>query len=237
MNSELDPTIQTGLVSYYTVNQGIAAGTNTGLIPLIDQKGTNNGMLTNFALTGSSSNYVAQNSSVVLLPLQWLSFTAQRKDDKVILSWVTANEQNTKDFIIQHSTNGVDWNPIGTLGAANNSTITKNYSYVHSSPVTGMNFYRLQQRDADGHSSFSTIRLIKLTVDKAIFVVINNRVTRGMLQVQVNKSAVLSLYNIDARLLYKKQVSAGTEWIDLSHYTKGIYFLKADQQVVEIVVQ
>jgi hypothetical protein len=237
MNSELDPTSQTGLVSYYTVNQGIAAGSNTGLIPLPDQKGTNNGTLTNFALTGSSSNYVAQNSSVVVLPLQWLSFTVQRQNNNVVLNWSTASEQNTKDFIIQHSINSVDWHSIATLPATNNSDVTKNYSYLHSTPVTGMNFYRLQQRDIDDRSSYSSICSIKLSADKAAFVVINNPAIKGMLQVQVNKAALLSLYDAEARMLYQKQVSAGTEWIDVSRYRTGIYLLKADKQVVKIVVQ
>ncbi|HSZ87680.1 MAG TPA: LamG domain-containing protein, partial [Puia sp.] len=62
MNAEIDPTTQTGLVSYYNMDQGIAAGTNTGLTTLVDQKGNNNGTLTNMALTSSTSNFVVQNS-------------------------------------------------------------------------------------------------------------------------------------------------------------------------------
>jgi hypothetical protein len=77
MNTELDPTTQTGLVSYYNVNQGSASGTNTGLATLIDQNGNNNGALTSFSLSGAGSNFVTQNSGMFVLPLQWLSFTAQ----------------------------------------------------------------------------------------------------------------------------------------------------------------
>jgi hypothetical protein len=53
-------TVPTGLVAYYQFNQGMAGGSNTGLTNLPDQSGNGyNGTLTNFALTGTSSNWVS----------------------------------------------------------------------------------------------------------------------------------------------------------------------------------
>ncbi|MBC7643037.1 MAG: LamG domain-containing protein, partial [Flavobacterium sp.] len=50
---------QTGLVAYYKFNQGTASATNTGINTLTDSSGNaNNGTLTNFALIGSTSNWV-----------------------------------------------------------------------------------------------------------------------------------------------------------------------------------
>ena len=106
MNTELNPATQTGLVSYYTFDQGIAAGTNTGLTTVIDQSGNNNGTLTNFSLTGSSNNFVAQNPGITL-PVTIISFTAEKVANSVLLQWSTASEENTKDFTIQHTTGNV----------------------------------------------------------------------------------------------------------------------------------
>lgn len=51
---------QTGLVSYYKFNQGIDSVNNSTLTTLTDASGNNNnGTLTNFALSGSTSNWVA----------------------------------------------------------------------------------------------------------------------------------------------------------------------------------
>ena len=59
MNQELCGT-PTGLVAYYRFNQGTAGGNNSGLTTLNDLSGNNyNGTLSNFALNGSSSNWVA----------------------------------------------------------------------------------------------------------------------------------------------------------------------------------
>ena len=50
---------ETGLVTYYNFNQGIAGGDNTGETSLIDQTSNgNNGILNNFTLKGSTSNWV-----------------------------------------------------------------------------------------------------------------------------------------------------------------------------------
>jgi len=50
---------QNGLAAYYNYNQGTAGGTNTGITTITDLSGNgNSGILTNFALTGTTSNFV-----------------------------------------------------------------------------------------------------------------------------------------------------------------------------------
>ncbi|MCB9230998.1 MAG: T9SS type A sorting domain-containing protein [Bacteroidia bacterium] len=57
-NNELCP-IPAGLVAYYRFNQGVAGGNNAGQTTLTDLSGNNyHGTLMNFALNGSSSNWV-----------------------------------------------------------------------------------------------------------------------------------------------------------------------------------
>ena len=48
-----------GLLAYYQFNQGVAGGNNAGLTTLTDVLGTSNGTLQNFALSGTSSNWIA----------------------------------------------------------------------------------------------------------------------------------------------------------------------------------
>ncbi|MDB4088147.1 T9SS type A sorting domain-containing protein [Flavobacteriales bacterium] len=52
----------TSLKAYYKLNQGTAGGTNTTVTSATDDAGTNNGTLTNFALTGATSNWVTGKS-------------------------------------------------------------------------------------------------------------------------------------------------------------------------------
>ena len=57
MNTEFC-TLPAGLVAYYKFNQGAVLGNNTGLTTLNEEVAGNNGTLQNFALLGTTSNWV-----------------------------------------------------------------------------------------------------------------------------------------------------------------------------------
>jgi len=64
MNNTI-PTAQSGLLMSYDFNQGVAGATNTSVTALPDLSGNAyNGTLTNFSLTGSTSNWVSSSASV-----------------------------------------------------------------------------------------------------------------------------------------------------------------------------
>ncbi len=57
MNCDVAPS--SNLIAYYRFNEGTIGGTNTSMTNVIDYSGNNNcGVLTNFALTGGTSNFV-----------------------------------------------------------------------------------------------------------------------------------------------------------------------------------
>ncbi|NOZ35672.1 MAG: T9SS type A sorting domain-containing protein [Chlorobi bacterium] len=59
MNVEIDPQ-SAGLIAYYNFNRGIATGDNTSITYVPDMTNNNyHGMLNNFTLTGSNSNFVS----------------------------------------------------------------------------------------------------------------------------------------------------------------------------------
>lgn len=56
--------VDTNLICFYNCNEGVAGGTNTSVTLLPDQSGPYNGTLVNFALTGSSSNWVQSAATI-----------------------------------------------------------------------------------------------------------------------------------------------------------------------------
>ena len=61
---------RTGLVAYHNFDHGTAGGSNTGVTVSADSSGSNNnGTLTGFALTGSTSNWVAGKSLTACYPV------------------------------------------------------------------------------------------------------------------------------------------------------------------------
>lgn len=60
---------ESGLLAYYNFNQGIAGGNNATITTVTDKTANAlNGTLTNFAKTGSSSNFVLASTSKLLIP-------------------------------------------------------------------------------------------------------------------------------------------------------------------------
>jgi hypothetical protein len=237
MNSELDPALQTGLVSYYNANQGSASGTNTGFITLPDQKGNNNGTLTNFSLSGASSNFVTQNSGMFVLPLKWISFNGQKQNNNVLLQWSTASELNTNDFEIEHSVDSKEWKRIGSVLAVNSSGI-HNYSYTDAIPVRGTNYYRIRQNDWDGKYGYSEIRTVKMNDVVRSFEVIGNPVINKSLRIQITAAIrqSVTLSSGDGKLLWKKDLSPGIHAINLPNLAKGIYILSNGSYGEKLVV-
>ena len=93
----------------------------------------------------------------VLLPVSGLTLKAE--DNK--LSWHTLTEKNTDKFLVEKSSDNVNWNVIGTVKATGNSDTRKNYSYTDkvSSPKS---FYRIVSVDNDGKLYYSNVAVVKL---------------------------------------------------------------------------
>ncbi|RZK36053.1 MAG: T9SS type A sorting domain-containing protein [Hymenobacter sp.] len=160
---------ETGLVANYTFNSGNNAADNSGLKTAIDATPNNlHGVLTNFDLTNSTSNYVA--SAVVILPIHLTSFSAAKNGTTSLLSWTTASEQDFKSFIIESSADGKSFAPIGNVAAARNSNATTSYSFTDFKPLAGNNYYRLQLADADGKTSYSKTMVVKFPATAVISV-------------------------------------------------------------------
>lgn len=106
--------------------------------------------------TGTFSPFsIAETGSV--LPVKWSYFKTRKINNEVEISWGTENEQNSSHFIVEHSTNGQQWNTISTVNAAGTSTALIRYVRTHKNPVLGKNFYRIKQVDLDGGFNYTPI--------------------------------------------------------------------------------
>jgi hypothetical protein len=96
--------------------------------------------------------------SIVLLPVELLSFTAQKQNtNQVLVAWETASEKNNAYFIVEKSTNGTTFFEVAKVLGRSNSTSLQKYNLTDYNPFVGMNYYRLKQVDIDGTVSYSKI--------------------------------------------------------------------------------
>ncbi|HVZ55755.1 MAG TPA: LamG-like jellyroll fold domain-containing protein [Chitinophagaceae bacterium] len=238
MNREVDPTSAdaSNLVAYYTFDQDIATGTNTGVVTVIDQKGTNNATLSNFAMTGSTSNFVSQNNTLVVLPVQLVSFAGRKVAGGIRLDWSTASEQNALDFSVERSADGHTWNSLGTVPAAGNSTILQSYSFLDAAPLPGKNFYRLRLIDVDGKFTYSRVLIILTDQGQGSYSLQSTYITNRLLQVTAREPVVLQLYSVDGKLIWSRALPVGYQAIPLSLPAGGIYILKGGSTTKKLFI-
>jgi hypothetical protein len=216
--------------------RGINIAANTNFIGIDEFRITPNtpGLLTALDVDNINATNFRVGST---LPLHWLQFTATMQETAVILEWRTANEQGTKDFVVQHYIDGRGWQNIGTVMAAGNYSSEQVYSFQHNSPATGLNAYRLLQRDADGRGSYSRVVTVNVKTADEGFSVYPNPATGGKVQIKLKGPAVVSVYNSIGIFMLKKQLPAGVSILDLSSLTKGVYTLTVKDRDQVLLLQ
>lgn len=197
-------------------------------------------LFSGFVLNGSSQDFAVMRvySDISVLPVNLLNFNAIKKNNTVLLSWITASEQNNKGFEIQRSSDGNNFTSVGWVNGRGNSSIQNHYFFTDIAPAKGNNFYRLKQIDFDGRNKLSDIQKVNLetTVN---FTVYPNPV-KNTAQVHLNENAAtIKLLDISGKELWCKEDSraAVTITLPLQYFSSGIYLLQVTNNSGEAVTK
>lgn len=123
------------------------------------------GYVLQFNSLPSFSSFYFAKSGLSTLPLQLLSFTGNLNGGAALLNWTTSNEVNTKNFEVERSTDGSNYDKIGTVAANGNSTTAINYSHTDNEVATlssSVIYYRLKMTDRDENFTYSNVITVSL---------------------------------------------------------------------------
>lgn len=188
-----------------------------------------------FPVTGFSG-FIVQTLAFTL-PVSWQSFEAVQQGRNTLLSWTTASEENSREFLVQHSRNGSDWSTLATVAAAGTSSSARAYQYIHTAPLKGRNYYRIIQTDMDGRRGISAVKSVNY-ISAAGLQVLVNPAQEGKLQVLITDGPKsVQLYNVQGQLLLRQQLLPGSHSIDVSGLAAGQYILKAGGITEKIMIQ
>jgi type IX secretion system substrate protein/beta-propeller repeat-containing protein len=163
-----------GTMLYDYPSPKITISNHAGINDTVSVSGTSHSM--NFPTTPGSYSPNKLNSiadqpvffkvtCVVANPLavEIISFSGMNDGNNNILHWSTTSEINNNYFTILKSNNGIDFDSIGTVKGASNSSQILNYAFTDIKAFTGVNYYQLKQTDYNGHNSFSKIIAVNNT--------------------------------------------------------------------------
>lgn len=227
------------LEAYFPFEEGAAGGNNTALTTTNDySSNANHGTLTNMTLTGTASNFIDAGKGTPncsgIVPIEWISFSATAKEERVLLEWKVATEIEVEGYEVQRSRDSKNWEHLDFVAGAGNSTETLTYNYEDQNPLRGANYYRLKQMDFDGSFSYSVIRTVNFGDLEEIPVQVFPVPTRDILFINTPlegfEDAKLYINDLNGRTLWTgKASSTSTEntWqLDVSNFSKGVYFLQ-----------
>jgi len=170
--------------------------------------------------------------SGLILPVKWLSFTAENKDNKeVALAWETLNENNNRHFIVEKSRDALNFVPVTTVPAVGNSTVPVAYNATDALPYFEQSYYRIKQVDLNGNFGYSQVR--QVWVEPAAGVNVSS--WPGHISIELNSNetvlAQLHLVNLQGEEVWSasQMVNEGVNEIRVSTFqiSPGLFFLKA----------
>lgn len=133
-------------------------------IRLTISDGTKGGCGNDFAIDDIN---ISQCPSGGTAPVEFLDITARQKGSGVSIDWSTSQEFNSSSFEIEKSADGNNnWSFVGTVRAAGNSSLVRNYNLYDPRPLSGFNFYRIKQIDKDGQFKYSKTVNVKINSSK-----------------------------------------------------------------------
>jgi hypothetical protein len=186
------------------------------------------------ALSANGEHWLHGNSNGAPLPVKLTKFTAKAiNNDAVKVEWVTSLEINNDYFTIERSTNGINFEMIGKVDGAGNSTKALAYSFMDVNPMEGISYYRLKQTDYDGQFSYSNIATVTIGSNGTITLFPNpaNDVVNINLN-NLSSEAHLKIYDEFGKLVFAQTYAKGaphaTNTITLNlkdMLANGVYFV------------
>ncbi|SDG66846.1 Por secretion system C-terminal sorting domain-containing protein [Dyadobacter soli] len=136
------------------------------------------------------------------LPVTLTHFKVDAENGTALLRWTTAEERNSAVFEIEHSLDAVTWYKAGEEDATGESNALVHYQWVHFTPASGLNYYRLKMRDLDGSFTYSQIARLRFDGQTAAMVYPNP--VSDIMVVENSKEIVqLQIISTEGRTVYE----------------------------------
>jgi hypothetical protein len=215
--------------------------TRNGAVSIGDGAELEGRMLT-VAGAATTNNSVISLPACAALPIELISFKGNRSGEgNTVLKWSTASEINNDFFTIERSPDAVNWEVVGAVDGAGNSTEQINYEFTDFSYLNKATYYRLKQTDFDKNFKYEAKIYIEKHKDPdQLFIHIDP--LNNYLNI-VNKEGMedikaIHIYNVYGNQIYHSTINQSR--IDISNFKNGSYvisiYLKSEIRTLKFIV-
>jgi hypothetical protein len=183
------------------------------------------------------TNTGAPGTQCGTLPITLSNWSGVYKNNKTYLSWQADNASNFSHFVVEHSSDGVHFSPLGEVAGISSSSPALHYSFEDAFPTDGVNYYRLEMVDLDGRFTYSGVLIIRTNGSGIQISATPNPFTDHVvisIQSTTDEPANLRVFNSEGKLVWRKTtyVNAGTNvqyFNELQSLPTGVYIIKVNK--------
>jgi hypothetical protein len=177
-----DPLVRNAQFWHYNSVAWLAASGGIAMTPAVGPQAITLAGYTNF-----SPFAIAKTSGP--LPVSFGTVRATQQGSAIKIDWSNLTEQDVISYSVEHSLNGRDFTGLTAVAAARNDGGKADYSYVHTTPVRGINYYRIRSAETTGAAKVSIIVKVDTRGGKMDIVIYPNPVTDGTISLQATDLA------------------------------------------------
>ncbi|MEO6949838.1 MAG: T9SS type A sorting domain-containing protein [Ginsengibacter sp.] len=181
----------------------------------------------------SAFNIEVSGKPISSTPVVLTNFDVQKVNNQNLLNWSTSQEIISNYYAVEHSTDGNNFEAIGQVAAAGNSSIVRSYNYTDLNPGAGINYYRLKMVDLDNSMKYSEIKSVRNATSHFSFSAYPNPALETLfLKIPSEKSdrALLTVTNVSGQIMFKEEIklSIGNNNIPVkvNNLSAGAYIIK-----------
>lgn len=183
-----DPGVRNAQFWHYNSVAWLAASGGIAMTPAVGPQAITLAGYTNF-----SPFAIAKTSGP--LPVSFGTVRAAQQGSAIKIDWSNLTEQDVISYSVEHSLNGRDFTGLAAVAATRNDGGKADYSYLHATPVRGINYYRIRSAETTGAAKVSIIVKVDTRGGKMDIVIYPNPVTDGTISLQATDLAK-GQYNI-----------------------------------------
>lgn len=163
----------------------------------------------------------------IVLPVELISFKAEKSNSGVVLSWTTTPDNEPTSFSVQRSADGHSWKEAGVVTS---TTGIYQYQFTDPSPLA-VNYYRIKISGPSGAEKFSSVQKVDIPVYSSFILSPNpaqNKIT--LLNKKGTHPAYIKIYNNAGLMVQQQRWINHQEEINISLLKPGVYYMTIEDE-------